>query len=94
MKKYIIAIFILLSLSIFFVSLSQKEKSLKQIEKQDNVELAIYINEEETNAIPSKDSGYYLDLEKSICTNNAIIQFDINLFLFEILQKIYLCLIK
>ena len=45
MKKYIIAIFILLSLSIFFVSLSQKEKSLKQIEKQDNVELAIYINE-------------------------------------------------
>ena len=75
MKKYIIAIFILLSISIFF-AISQKEKDLYQIEKQDNVELAIYINEEETNAIPSKDSGYYLDLEKSICTNNAIIQFD------------------
>ncbi len=76
MKKYIIAIFILLSLSIFFVSLSQKEKSLKQIEKQDNVELAIYINEEETNAIPSKDSGYYYDRERSSCTNGAYINWD------------------
>ena len=76
MKKYIIAIFILLSLSIFFVSLSQKEKSLKQIEKQDNVELAIYINEEETNAIPSKESGYYYDREKSSCTNGAYINWD------------------
>ncbi len=76
MKKYIIAIFILLSLSIFFVSLFQKEKSLKQIEKQDNVELAIYINEEETNTIPSKESGYYYDREKSSCTNEAYINWD------------------
>ena len=43
-----------------------------------NIELAIYINEEETNTIPSKESGYYLDIEKSTCTNNAIIQFDTN----------------
>ena len=29
--------------------------------KNENVELAIYLNDEETNSIPSKDSGYYYD---------------------------------
>ncbi len=43
-----------------------------------NVELAIYLDDEQTNRIPSKDSGYYLDLEKSTCTNNANIYFDTN----------------
>ena len=55
-----------------------REKTLEQLKDNENIELAIYINDEETNTIPNKDSGYYLDLEKSTCTNNAIIQFDTN----------------
>ena len=44
--------------------------------KNENVELAIYLNDEETNSIPSKDSGYYYDREKSTCSNGAYINWD------------------
>ena len=53
-----------------------KQEPLERINKNENIELAIYIEEEQTNSIPSKDSGYYLDLEKSSCTNEATITWD------------------
>ena len=48
----------------------------KEINQVENVELAIYLGEEKTKSIPSKDSGYYYDLEKSSCTNGAYINWD------------------
>ncbi len=59
---------------IFFLLKNENDFPLLQNDK--NVELAIYINEEETNAIPSKESGYYYDREKSSCTNGAYINWD------------------
>ena len=75
MKKYIIAIFILISLNIIFIGLSQKERSLKQTKNNENIELAIYINDEETNTIPSKEGNIY-DETRSSCTNGAYIVWD------------------
>ena len=77
MKKMLIPGIFLVSL-IALGGILNREKTLEQLKDNENIELAIYINDEETNTIPGKDSGYYLDLEKSTCTNNAIIQFDIN----------------
>ena len=37
---------------------------------------AIYIDDQISNTIPSKDSGYTLDTEKSSCTNGATITWD------------------
>ena len=75
-KKHIVYFSIfLISLGIFFLY-ERKTEKFKQIENQENIELAIYINEEETNSIPSKDSGYYYDREKSSCTNGAYINWD------------------
>ena len=48
----------------------------EQRESLENLELAIYLNDEKTNTIPSKNSGYYIDLEKTNCTNNAILNWD------------------
>ena len=80
MKKWrILWCIFIISLIVLFMSNYKAENSQNNfINSNENIELAIYINEEETNTIPSKDSGYYLDLEKSTCTNNAIIQFDTN----------------
>ena len=75
MKKYTLSILILLSLSIFFVSLSQKEKGLKQLKNQENIELAIYLNDKETNVIPEKEGNIY-DETRSSCTNGAYIIWD------------------
>ena len=77
MKKMLIPGIFLVSL-IALGGILNREKTLEQLKDNENIELAIYINGEETNTIPGKDSGYYLDLEKSTCTNNAIIQFDTN----------------
>ena len=62
----------------FWGGILNKKETLEQLKNNENIELAIYINDEETNVIPTKDSGYYLDLEKSTCTNNARIYFDTN----------------
>jgi len=35
-------------------------------------ELAIFLEDQETNAIPSKESGYYFDRTKSSCNNGSI----------------------
>ena len=54
--------------------LNKKETS-EQLEKSENIELAIYINEEETNTIPSKEGNIY-DETRSSCTNGAYIIWD------------------
>ena len=74
---YVLLFIFLFILGIFFLY-ERKTEKFSQIENNEKIELAIYLNDEETNTIPTKDSGYYLDLEKSSCTNNAIIQFDTN----------------
>ena len=53
---------------------SKKETILKE-ETQENM-LAIYLEEEQINYIPDKESGYTLDLEKSSCTNQVDITWD------------------
>ncbi|HIR75189.1 TPA: hypothetical protein IAB95_06820 [Candidatus Ventrenecus avicola] len=55
---------------------SNKETVLK--EEQDENTLAIYLEEEPIYYIPSKDSGYTLDIEKSSCTNGVSVTFDYN----------------
>ena len=76
MQKYMIPFFIVVSLSIFSVSLLQKEKTLNQVKNNENIELAIYLNDEETSNIPLKNEGYIFDEEKSSCTNNALVFWD------------------
>ena len=53
-----------------------KQKTSERINQNENIELAIYIEEEQTNSIPSKNSGYYFDREKTSCTNEAYINWD------------------
>ncbi len=48
----------------------------EQRKTDENIELAIYLEEEQTSSIPSKESGYYYDREKSTCTNEAYINWD------------------
>ena len=77
-KKQLCIVFLLL-LFMFGISFLYEEKIDKEFNQtsyQENVELAIYLNDEETNSIPSKDSGYYYDREKSTCSNGAYINWD------------------
>ena len=55
---------------------SKKETILK--EEQEESILAIYLENEQINYIPEKDSGYTLDLTKSSCNNGVTISFDYN----------------
>ena len=48
----------------------------EQRKTNENIELAIYLEDEQTNSIPSKESGYYYDRERSSCTNEAYINWD------------------
>ncbi len=48
----------------------------EQRKTNENIELAVYLENEQTNSIPSKESGYYFDREKSNCTNEAYINWD------------------
>ena len=48
----------------------------EQRKTNEKIELAIYLEGEQTNRIPSKESGYYYDREKSTCTNDAYINWD------------------
>ena len=60
---------------------SKKEIILKE-EIEENT-LAIYLEDEPINYIPEKDSGYTLDLSKSICTNGVEVTFDYNTWSFK-----------
>ena len=44
--------------------------------KLPNDSLAIYIGDEKVNEIPTKESGYYFDRDKSSCTNDAQVEWD------------------
>ena len=57
------------------------EHSKKEIVLQENNSentLAIYLEDEPINYIPTKDSGYTLDITKSSCTNGVEVTFDYN----------------
>ena len=56
-----------------------KKELPKQLENIENVELAIYLNDEETNTIPSKEGNIY-DETRSNCTNGAYIIWDYELW--------------
>ena len=62
----------------FAVLTEEKQFNVINGQYQDPGDLyfAVYVDGEITNTIPSKDSGYTLDTEKSSCTNGATITWD------------------
>ena len=73
MKSKIIFFGILL-ISLFVLGgMLIKSQTLEQEENLENTELAIYVEGEKVDTIPSKDSGYTLDVEKSSCTYGSIL---------------------
>ena len=62
----------------FAVFTEEKEFNVINGQYQDPGDLyfAVYVDGEITNTIPSKDSGYTLDTEKSSCTNGATISWN------------------
>ena len=77
MKKNSIILGILLtSLIVLGGGYLNKTPIPEQRKTNENIELAIYLEDEQTNTIPSKESGYYFDREKSTCTNEAYINWD------------------
>ena len=76
MKKQFIFFLLIICISVCFIILLQREKKIKEYFIKENIELAIYLEDEQTNTIPSKESGYYFDREKSNCTNEAYINWD------------------
>ena len=76
-KKNLILLLILFSTFIFIMVLIHEKKDFIFLNnKNENIELAIYLEEEQANTIPSKESGYYYDRERSSCTNEAYINWD------------------
>ena len=80
-RKFFLSLVILflvaVSIGISFKFLSNREpKILSNYEETDY--LAIYLEDEQINYIPEKDSGYTLDLTKSSCNNGVTISFDYN----------------
>ncbi len=53
-----------------------KKQTSERINQNENIELAIYLNETETSEIPSYTSGYLFDEEASSCTSDATIRWD------------------
>ena len=76
MKRKIIFLGTLLTSLIVLGGILNKKGILEQLEDNKNIELAIYINNEQTSSIPSKDSGYIFDEQNSSCTNNADLLWD------------------
>ena len=74
--RYPTILIVVVGVSFFMLYSSNKETILKE-ELEENI-LAIYLEEEQINYIPAKDSGYTLDLTKSSCTNGVEISFDYN----------------
>ncbi len=78
-RKYLlfISLFLLFILDIFlFYFINKTSQNLSLDENLENVELAIYLEDEQINMIPDKESGYYYDRERSSCTNGAYINWD------------------
>ena len=76
MKKNIILGILLASLIVLGGGITNNRFLEQEIIKNENVNLAIYLENEQITSIPSKDSGYYFDREKSSCTNDAYINWD------------------
>ena len=74
--RYPIILILVVGASFLMLHNSNKETILKE-EIQENT-LSIYLEDEQINYIPEKDSGYTLDLTKSSCTNGVTIGFDYN----------------
>ena len=69
MKKHILTFLIFICLAIVLVISLPKENKIEEYDTEE-IELAIYINDEETNSIPSKEGNIY-DETRSSCTNGA-----------------------
>ena len=74
MKK-VIVLGILLASLIVLGGITNNKHPEQEIIKNENVNLAIYLNDTKTNSIPSKE-GNVFDEEKSTCTNDAYIVWD------------------
>ncbi len=74
MKKHILTFLIFICLAIVLVISLPKENKIEEYDTEE-IELAIYINDEETNSIPSKEGNIY-DETRSSCTNGAYIIWD------------------
>ena len=74
--RYPTILIVVVGACLFMLQQSKKETILK--EKIEENTLAIYLEEEQINYIPAKDSGYTLDIEKSSCTNGVEVSFDYN----------------
>ena len=72
-KALVIAIIAVFFLMNFFIA--KKTDIPEQTKTKENIELAIYLNDEETNTIPSKEGNIY-DETRSSCTNGAYIIWD------------------
>ena len=74
MKKHILTFLIFICLAVVLVISLPKENKIEEYDTEE-IELAIYINDEETNSIPSKEGNIY-DETRSSCTNGAYIIWD------------------
>ena len=75
MKKIIILGILLASLITLGGGIANNKHPEQEIIKNENVNLAIYLNDTKTSSIPSKE-GNVFDEEKSTCTNDAYIVWD------------------
>ena len=76
MKKSIIFGILLASLIVLVGGgITNNKHPEQEMIKNENINLAIYLNETETSSIPSKE-GNVFDEEKSTCTNDAYIVWD------------------
>lgn len=76
-SKLFLIIFITLTFFLCGLLCFQKNEQIqtKKLENE-NVLFSLFQGEEKVNTIPSKDSGYYFDRDKSNCTNDAQIEWD------------------
>ena len=75
-KKSLFLLSMLFFTFIFIMVLVKTESDFISLNIQnENIELAIYLNDEETNTIPSKEGNIY-DETRSNCTNGAYIIWD------------------
>ena len=76
-KKFFLVIFITLTFFLCGLLCFQKTEQIqtKKLENE-NVLFSLFQGEEKVDTIPSKDSGYYFDRDKSNCTNDAQIEWD------------------
>ena len=76
-KKFFLVIFITLTFFLCGLLCFQESEQLQTKKLQnDNVLFSLFQGEEKVDTIPSKDSGYYFDRDKSNCTNDAQIEWD------------------